>query len=66
MEIENEKFLSERDASKKILEEIRREIDTERARLIDIKKESNFYRRRVRYLEKKLDQLQKCLPIEEN
>ena len=66
MEIENEKFLSERDASKKILEEIRREIDTERARLIDIKKESNFYRRRVRYLEKKLDELQTCLPIEEN
>ena len=66
MEIENEKFLSERDASKKILEEIRREINAERARLIDIKKESNFYRRRVRYLEKKLDELQKCLPIEEN
>ena len=41
-------------AIKKILENIKREIDIEKSKLIDLKKEPNFYRRRIRHLEKKL------------
>ena len=38
---------------KKVLENIKREIDIEKSKLIDLKKEPNFYRRRIRHLEKK-------------
>ena len=38
---------------KEVLENIKREIDIEKSKLIDLKKEPNFYRRRIRHLEKK-------------
>ena len=53
-------------AIKKILENIKREIDIEKSKLIDLKKEPNFYRRRIRHLEKKIADYQKCVPAEEN
>ena len=53
VEKEYEIFEAERAAAKKILDDLKREINTERSMLINLKKQSNFYRRRVTHLGKK-------------
>ena len=66
MELKHEEFNRQRDASKKVLDDIRRDIDMERCLLRELKGESNEYRRRIRYFEKELSNLDKWLPTEES
>ena len=67
VEKEYEIFEAERAAAKKILDDLKREINTERSMLINLKKQSNFYRRRVTHLgKKKIEDLQKCILAEES
>ena len=61
-----EEFNRQRDASKKVLDDIRRDIEIEKSLLGDLRRESNNYRRKIRHLEKKINDLEKCQPAEEN
>ena len=66
MDIDHEKFVREREAAQKILDDVKEKTHIEKANLLILKSESNQHRRKIRYLEKQIINYQKCIPTEES